>query len=72
MPQTIYKVKVSHSLMAVGAVRGSSPTVSWAKKMKGGSRLSPFAALSFPDSKKVLIYCWVDRVFQLSNGEAKP
>ena len=29
--------------------------------MKGGAYLSPFAALSFPNSKKVPIYCWVDR-----------
>ena len=29
--------------------------------MKGGAHPSPFAALSFPDSKKVPIYCWVDR-----------
>ena len=29
--------------------------------MKSGSHLFPFAALSFPDSKKVLINCWVDR-----------
>ena len=29
--------------------------------MKGGAHPSPFAALSFPNSKKVPIYCWVDR-----------
>ena len=29
--------------------------------MKGGAHPSPFVALSFPDSKKVPIYCWVDR-----------
>ena len=29
--------------------------------MKGRAHPSPFPALSFPNSKKVLIYCWVDR-----------
>ena len=29
--------------------------------MKGGAHPSPPAALSFPTSKKVPIYCWVDR-----------
>ena len=29
--------------------------------MKGGAHPSPFTALAFPDSKKVPIYCWVDR-----------
>ena len=29
--------------------------------MKGGAHPSPFAALSFPNSKKVPIYWWVDR-----------
>ena len=29
--------------------------------MKGGAHPSPFAALSFPNSKKVPIYCSVDR-----------
>ena len=29
--------------------------------MKGGAHPSPFAALSFPNSEKVPIYCWVDR-----------
>ena len=49
------KVKVSHSLIAVGAVGVKSPTVSWAQLMKGGAHPSPFAALSFPNSKKVPI-----------------
>ena len=31
--------------------------------MAGGAHPSPFAALSFPNSKKVPIYCWVDREF---------
>ena len=38
--------------------------------MKGGVHLSPFAALFFP-AGKVLIYCWVDRVFQSSDGKAR-
>ena len=29
--------------------------------MKGGAHPSPFAAFSFPNSKKVPIYCWVGR-----------
>ena len=29
--------------------------------MKGGAYPSPFAALAFPNSKKVPIHCWVDR-----------
>ena len=40
--------------------------------MKGGAHPSPFAALSFPNSKKVPIYCWVDKVFQSSHDEAEP
>ena len=52
--------KVSHSIITVGAV-GVSPTVSWAQLMKGGANCSPFTALSFPNSKKVLFYCLVDR-----------
>ena len=33
-----------------------------AKLMKCGAHPSPFAAFSFPDSKKIPIYCWVDTV----------
>ena len=29
--------------------------------MEGGAHPSPFAALSFPDLKRVSIYCWVNR-----------
>ena len=29
-------------------------------------------ALSFPNSKKVPIYCWVGKVFKSPHGEAKP
>ena len=29
--------------------------------MKGGAHSFPFAALSFPNSKKLSIFCWVDR-----------
>ena len=39
--------------------------------MKGGAHPSPFTALSFPNSKKVPIYCWVDREFS-SRRMAKP
>ena len=52
------KVKVSRSRRGSG---GKSPTVSWAQLMKGRAHPSPFAALAFPNSKKVPIYCWVDR-----------
>ena len=58
---TIYKkVKVSHSLISIRS-RGGGSTISWAQLMKGGAHPSPFAALSFPNSKKVTIYCRVDR-----------
>ena len=40
--------------------------------MKGGAHPTPFAALSFLNSKKVPIYCWVDRVFQSSHGKGQP
>ena len=42
--------------------------------MKGGVHPSLLAALSFRNLKKVdlSIYCWVDRVFQSSHGEAQP
>ena len=40
--------------------------------MKGGAHPSPFAALAFPNSKKVPIFCWVDRVFQSPHGAAEP
>ena len=43
-------VKIFHSLNAVGA-----------QQMKGGALSSLFAALFIPDSKNVLIYCWIDR-----------
>ena len=47
-------IKVSHSLIAVGTLG-----LSWAQQMKDKAHLSPFAALSFSDSKKVPIYCLV-------------
>ena len=31
------------------------------QQMEGRAHPSPFTALSFPDSKKVPVYCWVDR-----------
>ena len=37
----------------------------------GGAHHSPFPALPFPGSKSVPIYCWVKRVFQLSNGQTR-
>ena len=40
---------------------GLESTVSCAQLMKGGTHLSPLAALAFPNSKKVPIYCWGDR-----------
>ena len=66
--QTMVKpkyVKVSHSLIAVGAVGVRIPLY-LAQQMKGGAHPSPFAALSFPDSKKAPNYCWFNRVFYLS------
>ena len=51
------KVKVSHSLIAVRAVGA----VSWAQQIKDGAHPSSFPSLNFPDSKKVSIYCWVDK-----------
>ena len=39
--------------------------------MKGGAHPSAFAVLSFPYSKKVTNYCWVDRVFQSSDRDSK-
>ena len=59
------KVKVSHSLVAVGPVGFRR-----AHHMKGRAHLSPFPDLSFPDSKEVPIYCYVDGVFQALDGEA--
>ena len=49
----------------------NQPTVSWTQLMSGGAHPSPFAALSFTNSKKVPIYCWVDREFS-SRRMAKP
>ena len=40
---------------------GLESHLSWAQLMKGGAHPSPFAALSFLNSKKVPMYCWVDR-----------
>ena len=66
----IKKVKVSHSLIAVRAF-GSS--VSWAQLMKDGAHPSPLAALSFPNSEKIPIHCWVDReIFAIVAWELTP
>ena len=54
-------VKVHHSLVAVGAVGGRGSPYLVAQHMEGGAHPTHFAALSFHDSKKVPIYCWVDR-----------
>ena len=67
----LHEVKVCHSLIAIGVVR-VSPTVSQAQLMKGGAHPSPFAALSFPNSIKVPIYCWVGRLFLSLHGKAQP
>ena len=48
---------------------GWKPTVFWAQLINGGAHPSSFPALSIPDSNKVLMYCWVDRAFQSSNGK---
>ena len=48
------------TIWAVG-VGGWRPTVSWAHQMKVGAHPSSLAAVPFLDSKKVLIYCCVDR-----------
>ena len=40
---------------------GERPAVSWAQLINGGAHPSPFAALSFLDSKKIPIYRWVDK-----------
>ena len=53
------KVKVSYSLIAVEEC-GYSLAVSSVQLMRGGGHPFPFAALSFPNSKKVPIYCWID------------
>ena len=43
---------MSQSLVALGAVGGQWPTVSWTEHMKGEARSSFFAALFFSDSKR--------------------
>ena len=39
--------------------------------MEGGAHSAPFAALAFPNWKKIPIYCRIDRdrVFQSMDGE---
>ena len=53
------RLKVFRSLIAVEAV-GVRVPLSLGQLMKGGAHPSPSAALAFPNSKKVPIYCWVD------------
>ena len=48
------KVKVSHSLKAVGAVRSRGPIYLLTQWMKGKAHPSSFLALFFPDLKKIL------------------
>ena len=64
------QIKVSHSLMTVGAV-GIRVKLLGAVNERW-THPSPLAALSFPVSVKVPIYFWVDRVFLSSDGEAQP
>ena len=40
--------------------RSRRPTASWAQHKKGEAQPSPFAVLSLPESKKMVVYCWVD------------
>ena len=64
------KVKVSHSLIAVGAVGISGLLYLWQNMWKGGVNPSAFPAFSFSDSKKVTIYGWIDKdSFQSSDGK---
>ena len=51
--------------------RGSGVIGFLEQHVEGRSHLSPFAAVSFPDPRKVPIYCWVYRVFQSSDGKAR-
>ena len=53
----LVKVNISHSQIAIGAV-GLETCV---QQMKGGAHSSLLAVLFFPNSKKIPIYCWVDR-----------
>ena len=71
---TEVQVKVFHSLLAVGAMDVKVPTISWAQLMKDGAHPSPFAALSFPNSKKVYPFSagLTERVFQSPHGEVEP
>ena len=69
-------VKVLHSLVAIGAVRGYRPFVSWAQHMNGGAHPSPFATLFFRNSKKkkkkIQVSSWVDRGSFLLAGWSNP
>ena len=56
------KGKGFHSLIAVGEVgEGLEAHSILGTADEGGAHPSPFASLSFSDSKKVHIYCLVDR-----------
>ena len=43
------------------SVYGGEDFTSSEDQKKGGAHPAPFAASFFPDSKKLPIYCWVDR-----------
>ena len=62
-------MEVSHSLIAGGTV-WLKPTVSRAQVMKGGAHPFPFAALAFPNSKKVPFTAGLtEKIFQSSHVE---
>ena len=60
-PERELQVKISQSLIAVRTVEVKSSTESSTQQMKGRAHLSPFTSLSFSESKKLPIYCWVDK-----------
>ena len=61
------KVKVSHSLIVVGAVGVRVPLYLGI----ADENASPFAALSFPDSKRYPFTAGLTEVFQLLHGKAQ-
>ena len=71
-PIIVVKVKVSHSLLAVGAV-GVSQTVSWAQLMKGGAH--PSLLLPYPSlirKRYPFTAGLTETVFQLPHGATEP
>ena len=60
-------------LLANSADQHQTAPVSWAQLMTSRAHPFPFTALSFPNLKKVPIYCWFDRASEFSNHQtAKP